>query len=251
MWCNWSTRLISVTPKSNYACCPSVHTYANLKQISQLHFGLRTGRVDQWWLLYCNFLPRAKYLSFPVLDTNCMMISLSLSTSLANGSLMLHLSSRLMLVSSISQFRRAYINQDRLDNHITGVFNDPLGQTHSYASSDHYFISEFYCFAESGTDGWTHDLYENSDHYRPWCGSTKWINIMNNKKKYFSPRSNSDFWFSQLLVECWVLSRVFWYVLMRIRGPLTRLTTNRCQAGWYFEEVSIEHSHFCISSGLP
>ena len=49
---------------------------------------------------------------------------------------------------------------------MTGVINDPLGQTQSHASSEHYFL---YCFVfldlKSG-DGRT-DMCENNDPYRP------------------------------------------------------------------------------------
>ena len=59
-----------------------------------------------------------------------------------------------------------------------GAINDPLSQTHSPASSDHY--SHWFCFVKLGTDarteeqtdGRTDTTCENSDHYRPlwWVG---------------------------------------------------------------------------------
>ena len=44
------------------------------------------------------------------------------------------------------------------------AINDPLGQTHKLASSDHYSQLKLFCFADERTD----TTCENSDHYRPW-----------------------------------------------------------------------------------
>ena len=58
----------------------------------------------------------------------------------------------------------------------TGVINDPLGQTHILASSEHCFRLKFVLFLKVGTDGrtdgWTDDICKNNDHYRPrqWVG---------------------------------------------------------------------------------
>ena len=48
----------------------------------------------------------------------------------------------------------------------TCVINDPLGQNHCLASSEHYFLLnlEF----EKCTDGRTDNTCENNDHYRSW-----------------------------------------------------------------------------------
>ena len=60
--------------------------------------------------------------------------------------------------------------------------NDPLGQTHSSASSNQYSRLNFALFCEidkSGdrrTDGRTDNTFENSDHYWPGLWSTSWIN---------------------------------------------------------------------------
>ena len=50
---------------------------------------------------------------------------------------------------------------------MTGLINDPLGQTHSHASSEHCFLllSRFEKWGR--TDGWTDNMYENNDHYQP------------------------------------------------------------------------------------
>ena len=60
----------------------------------------------------------------------------------------------------------------------TCVFNDPLGQTHSPTSSDHYFhetcaLQYFEQWGRTYGRGRTYgNLYENNDHYRPglWVG---------------------------------------------------------------------------------
>ena len=53
----------------------------------------------------------------------------------------------------------------------TCVINDPLSQTHSPTSSDHYFRRHFFCdILKSGdvrTDG---NMCENYDHLRPGLG---------------------------------------------------------------------------------
>ena len=46
-----------------------------------------------------------------------------------------------------------------------GVINDPLGQTHSLASTEHRF--KFVLFGKVGTYGRTYDMCKNNDHYRP------------------------------------------------------------------------------------
>ena len=47
----------------------------------------------------------------------------------------------------------------------TGVINDPLGQTHSLASSEHCFVLKS---GDGWTDGRTDDKFKNNYHYRPW-----------------------------------------------------------------------------------
>ena len=44
---------------------------------------------------------------------------------------------------------------------------DPLGQTHSPASSDHYSHLKVVLFCAILKSGLTENKYENSDHYRP------------------------------------------------------------------------------------
>ena len=46
----------------------------------------------------------------------------------------------------------------------TGVFNDPLGRTHSLASSEHCFL----CFEKWGRWWRTDNMYEKSNPYRKW-----------------------------------------------------------------------------------
>ena len=65
----------------------------------------------------------------------------------------------------------------------TCVINDPLGQTHSLASSDHYFL--LFCFARfekwERTYGRITCAY-NNDHYRPglWVGRVDQYSFFNN-----------------------------------------------------------------------
>ena len=59
----------------------------------------------------------------------------------------------------------------------TGVINDPLGQTHSHASSEHGFL--LFCFARSvkrgRTDGRT--CAKTIIPTGRGCGLAEWINI--------------------------------------------------------------------------
>ena len=52
----------------------------------------------------------------------------------------------------------------------TGVINDPLSQTHSHDSSEHYFL--LFCLSRlekwGHTYGRTDNMCENNDPYRPW-----------------------------------------------------------------------------------
>ena len=53
----------------------------------------------------------------------------------------------------------------------TGVINDPLGQTHSHASSEHCFLFSVFVDLKSGdvrTYGRTDNMCENNYPYRPW-----------------------------------------------------------------------------------
>ena len=52
------------------------------------------------------------------------------------------------------------------------IINDPLGQTHSPASSYHFFHLNLVLFCEilKSGEGRTDNMCENSDHYRPWLG---------------------------------------------------------------------------------
>ena len=58
---------------------------------------------------------------------------------------------------------------EKLTNHKTGVINDPLGQTHSLASSEHCFRLKFVLFSKVGTDADVQmdDTCKNNDPYRP------------------------------------------------------------------------------------
>ena len=56
---------------------------------------------------------------------------------------------------------------------MTWVINDPLGQVHCPASSDHYFHVKFVLFYEI-LNLRTDNTCENSDHYRPWL----WVGRM-------------------------------------------------------------------------
>ena len=47
-----------------------------------------------------------------------------------------------------------------------GVINDPLGQTHSHASSEHCF--QLFCFFRFEKWGRTDNMCDNNDPYRPW-----------------------------------------------------------------------------------
>ena len=50
----------------------------------------------------------------------------------------------------------------------TGVINDPLGQTHSLASSEHCFHFVLFCqILKSGNER-TDNMYKNNYPYRPW-----------------------------------------------------------------------------------
>ena len=52
----------------------------------------------------------------------------------------------------------------------TGVINDPLGQTHSHASSEHCFL--LFCSSRFEKWGRTDNMCENNDPYRQglWVG---------------------------------------------------------------------------------
>ena len=52
----------------------------------------------------------------------------------------------------------------------TCVINDPLGQTHSLASSEHCFSLKYFFVWKSGDGQWdvlTDGMCKNNDHYRP------------------------------------------------------------------------------------
>ena len=51
------------------------------------------------------------------------------------------------------------------------VIHDPLGLTHSPASSDHM---KFVLLRDFEKYGWTDTMCENSDHYRPWL----WVGLV-------------------------------------------------------------------------
>ena len=63
----------------------------------------------------------------------------------------------------------------------TGVINDPLGQTHNLASSEHCFLLFFALLDLKSREGRT-DMCKNSDHYRPWL----WVGRVDRfeRKKY-------------------------------------------------------------------
>ena len=52
------------------------------------------------------------------------------------------------------------------NNKTAGVINDPLGQTHSLASSENCFL--LFCFVRCEKWGRTDNMCENNDPYRPW-----------------------------------------------------------------------------------
>ena len=54
-----------------------------------------------------------------------------------------------------------------------GVINDPLGQTHSLASSGHWFV-----LLDFEKWGRTDDMRENNDPYRPWL----WVGRVDQNK---------------------------------------------------------------------
>ena len=56
------------------------------------------------------------------------------------------------------------------------AINDPLGQTYSRVSSNHYSHFKFVLFCEilKNVDGRTDPTCENSDHYRPWL----WVGLV-------------------------------------------------------------------------
>ena len=58
-------------------------------------------------------------------------------------------------------------NETIMNMHKTGVINDPLGETHSLASSKHCFRLK-----KVGTDELMDDMCKNNDHYQPgmWIG---------------------------------------------------------------------------------
>ena len=67
----------------------------------------------------------------------------------------------------------------------TGIINDPLGQTHNYASSEHYFL--LFCFSrfekwggrtDVRTDRRTDNMCENNYLYRQWL----WVGRVDQKK---------------------------------------------------------------------
>ena len=58
------------------------------------------------------------------------------------------------------------ISQNKINK--TCVINDPLGQTHSPTSSDHFFNRRLFCFIWKSGEGRTdQNMCENNDHYRP------------------------------------------------------------------------------------
>ena len=50
----------------------------------------------------------------------------------------------------------------------TDVINDPLGQTHSLASSEYCFRLKFVLFRKVVTDARKDDICKNNYHYQPW-----------------------------------------------------------------------------------
>ena len=59
------------------------------------------------------------------------------------------------------------------------AINDPLGQTHSPASSDHYSHLKVILFWDIWESGDT--TCKNSDNYRPWL----WVGLVNQYIVYF------------------------------------------------------------------
>ena len=69
----------------------------------------------------------------------------------------------------------------------TCVINDPFGQTHSLASSDHYFLLfRFAKFEKWGrTYGLTDSMCKNNDHYRPGL----WVGRVDQLKRFLEKKS--------------------------------------------------------------
>ena len=74
----------------------------------------------------------------------------------------------------------------KLEQTNTSVINDPLSQTHSFASRKHCFCLKFVLFCEKWgrTDRWTDvrtdNMCENNDHYWPWV----WVGIVDQLCQY-------------------------------------------------------------------
>ena len=69
-----------------------------------------------------------------------------------------------------------YLEKSKLNK--TDVINDPFGQIHSHASSEHCFL--LFCvsrFEKVGTDERTDNMCENNDPYGRDFGLAEWISI--------------------------------------------------------------------------
>ena len=94
----------------------------------------------------------------------------------------------------------------------TGVINDPLGQTHSLASSEHCFL--LFCFARSEKRGWTDNMCENNDPYRPWL----WVGRVDQKRinRRMSRRRSKWIWILNINAQIsWLLNKTKYYSFMR------------------------------------
>ena len=114
---------------------------------------------------------------------------------------------------------RATFNQCLSKNNIdkTGVINDPLGQTHSLAISEHCFRLTFDLFWKVGTDGRTDGrtdgMCKNNDHYRPWL----WVGRVDQKiadiKEIISVSDtvqfSKTFYLNKTMWTCWFESTIF------------------------------------------
>ena len=67
------------------------------------------------------------------------------------------------ITSLLNSFKKEQNNSN-----MTGVIHDPLGQTHSLASREHWFRLKFVLFWKVGKDVRPDDMFKNNDHYRPW-----------------------------------------------------------------------------------
>ena len=70
---------------------------------------------------------------------------------------------------------RAMLWKRKIIANKTGVFNDPLGQTHSIDRSEHFFRLDFVLFCKKwGRTDVRMDMCGKNDHYRSWL----WVGLV-------------------------------------------------------------------------